>query len=148
MGVRRTLDPLLSPPIFSEHMSAESPSNISPIPLEVISEVRNPRKTFDNTPLCPPKYSIVLGLGGVPNFLIRILIFLSVSSPCKISEPYDNTFWDFKIGGQKKWKFPIAPMGFSLSCLCTRDSPLGPPSALGEIFWGTSLQSHVQTLRI
>ena len=30
--------------------------------------IRNPRTTFENTPLFPPKCSIVQGLGGVPDF--------------------------------------------------------------------------------
>ena len=42
-----TLDPILSPPInlsgnIPAHMSAESPSNISPNPSKVISEVSKP----------------------------------------------------------------------------------------------------------
>jgi hypothetical protein len=37
------------------------------------------------------------------NFLIGILIFLLVKSPCKISYPYDNPFWEkSKRGGKKK----------------------------------------------
>jgi hypothetical protein len=46
-----------------------------------------------------------------------ILLFLLVRSPFKISEPYDNPFWDFNNGARKekkKWnntKFPLAPMG-------------------------------------
>ena len=62
--------PSARPPIdtsgnFSAHMSAESPSNISP---NTYLKFQNPRTTFKNTPLCPPKYSIVQGGGGVPNF--------------------------------------------------------------------------------
>ena len=36
------------------HMSAESPSNISPNPQKSYSKFRNPRTTFENTPLVPP----------------------------------------------------------------------------------------------
>jgi hypothetical protein len=51
------------------------------------------RTTLENTPLCPPEYSIVL---------VGILIFWWVRSPCKISEPYDEPFWDFSNGEEKK----------------------------------------------
>ena len=44
---------------FPAHMCAESPSNISTNPSEVISKVFEPKDNF-----CPPKYSIVWGLGG------------------------------------------------------------------------------------
>ena len=43
---------------YQAHFSAELPSNISPNPSIVISEA------FENTPLCPPKKSIV----RVPDF--------------------------------------------------------------------------------
>jgi hypothetical protein len=38
----------------------------------------------------------VQGVGGVPDFLLLagILIFLLLRSPCKISKPYNNPFWD------------------------------------------------------
>ena len=40
---------------------------------------------------------------GTPTiFLTGILIFLLLRSPCKISEPYNNPFWDFIKGGEKK----------------------------------------------
>ena len=57
----RTLDRSLVPP-------SESPSNISPTPQKSYPKFRNPRTTFENTPLRPPKYSIVRGVGGVPDF--------------------------------------------------------------------------------
>ena len=51
--------------------------SISPNPSEVIPEFWNPRTTFENTPLCAHKYSIVQWVGGSLNtFLIGILIFL------------------------------------------------------------------------
>ena len=66
----RTLDPPLAPPIdmsgnFPSHVSAELPSNNSPI-----SKVLEPYDNFWKYPLCPPKYSIVRGIGGVPNFFL------------------------------------------------------------------------------
>jgi hypothetical protein len=39
------------------HISAESPSNISPKPSEVTPKFQNPRTTFENTPLVWPKVS-------------------------------------------------------------------------------------------
>ena len=47
----------------------------------------NPMTTFENTPLCPPKYSIVQG-GGPRLFLgCGILIFLLLRASCQVSEP-------------------------------------------------------------
>ena len=37
-----------------------------PTPQKSYQKFRNPRTTFENTPLCPPNYSIVRGVGGVP----------------------------------------------------------------------------------
>ena len=34
------------------------------------AKFKNPRKTFENTPLCPPKYSIVRGVGGSQRFFL------------------------------------------------------------------------------
>jgi hypothetical protein len=59
-------------------MSAESPSNTSPNTFEVISEVLEPLDNFS-------KY---------PPFTVGILIFLLLRSPCKISKPYDDPFWE------------------------------------------------------
>ena len=42
---------------YPAHMSEESPSNIFPIP-------QKHSTALENTPLCPPKYSIVQGVGG------------------------------------------------------------------------------------
>jgi hypothetical protein len=55
---------------------------------------------FENTPLVPPN---MRGLGGsLILFWIGILIFLLVRSPCIISKPDDNPFWDFRNGGKKR----------------------------------------------
>ena len=85
----RTLDRLLIPP-STRHVSAELPSNNSPIPSEVISEVLEPLDNFSKYPLFPPKNRIVRGGRGVPEifFGLESLIFLLLRSPCKISEPY------------------------------------------------------------
>ena len=56
---------------FQVHVSAESPSNMSPNPSEVVSKVLEPQETFENTPLCPPKNSIKRGIGGIPD-LFRV----------------------------------------------------------------------------
>ena len=50
------------------HVSAESPSNTSPNPSEVISEVLEPLDNFSKYPPFPPKNRIVRGVGGVPEF--------------------------------------------------------------------------------
>ena len=44
-----------------------------------------------------------------------------------------------------KYQIPLAPMGVSLPCPCTRDPPLTPPSALTEFFRCTFLQNNLQT---
>ena len=61
--------PSAQPPIdmsgnLLAHMSAESPSNISPNPSEVISEVSEPYCHFSKYPPFPPKNRIVRGVGG------------------------------------------------------------------------------------
>jgi hypothetical protein len=81
---------------FPAHMSAESSSNTSPNPSEVISEVLEPLDNFSKYPPFPPKNRIVRGVAGIPEFFfwVGILIFLLLRSPCKISKPYDNPFWE------------------------------------------------------
>ena len=46
--------------------------------------------SFENNPLCAPKYSIVRGVGALPNFFFLDLNPIIFVSPCKILEPYDN----------------------------------------------------------
>ena len=72
---------------FPPLVSIESPSNISPNPSEVITEVSEPLDNFSKCPTFPPKKSIVLGVGVFPRtfLLIGILIFLLLRSPFKIS---------------------------------------------------------------
>ena len=41
---------------FLPYVSAESPSNISPNPWKSYPKFRNPRTTFENTPLGVPEY--------------------------------------------------------------------------------------------
>jgi hypothetical protein len=51
----------------------------------------------------PVKIGLFWGVGGAPEiFFIRILLFLLLRSPCKNLEPYDNPFWGFSNGGNKK----------------------------------------------
>ena len=65
----------------------------------VVPTDKKPRKTFEITPLCAPKYSIVPGVGGFPDFFwIGIPIFMLLRSPCKNFKPYDNPFWCFNNG--------------------------------------------------
>jgi hypothetical protein len=61
--------------MLDPQLSAKSLSNISPYPLEVISEVENtPISEVENTPICTPKYNM----------------------HCKVSETYNNPFWGFE----------------------------------------------------
>ena len=74
--------PFARPPIsmsgnFSTHMSAESPSNISPTPQKSYPKFRKTSTTLENNPLCPTKYNIVRVVGGVP----RSPIFFRVWNP-------------------------------------------------------------------
>jgi hypothetical protein len=46
---------------------------------------------------------VAFGLqNGQKIFFIGILLFLLLRSPCKNLEPYDNPFWGFNNGGNKK----------------------------------------------
>jgi hypothetical protein len=73
-------------------MSTESPSNISPNLSKVISKVLEPEDNFWNYPPLSAQLSHSRG-GPRIFFLIGILIFLLVRSPCKISKPYNNPYW-------------------------------------------------------
>jgi hypothetical protein len=73
----RMLDVSPHPPIdtsenFPAHVCAESPLNISPNLSEVISEVSEPLGNYSKCLPCPPKYVIVQGLGGVPQFFLGL----------------------------------------------------------------------------
>ena len=89
----RTLDRSLVPPsawaeIFRCTCLQSHLQTSPPTPQKSYPKFRNPRTTFENTPFCAPKYSIVRGIEGGPwiSFLIGIVIFLWVRSPYKISE--------------------------------------------------------------
>ena len=51
--------------------------------------------------------------------LIQPRVVLLVRSPCKISEPYDNPFWDFSNGGKSK-KINLPKIVAYLSCSAGR----------------------------
>jgi hypothetical protein len=78
----------------------------------------NPRTTFEITPLCASKYSIVRGVGGFLNCFLD-WNWKYNRSPCKISEPYDNPFWDFSNGGKSK-KINLPKIVAYLSCSAGR----------------------------
>ena len=62
--------PSTRPPIYRVSMCLQSHLQISlPTPKKSYPKFRNPRTTFENTPLCPPKYSIVRGVWGFPDLL-------------------------------------------------------------------------------
>jgi hypothetical protein len=76
-------------------VSAESPSNISPKPSEVISKVSEPyfqKKTKKDLKIAPRG-----PLGGGPNFIFfsEFLLFFFIG-PCKNLKPYDNPFCGFE----------------------------------------------------
>ena len=53
-------------------------------------------------------------------FLIWILIFMLLRSPCKDLKPYDNPFWDFSNGGKIKKKINLPKIVAYLSCSAGR----------------------------
>ena len=68
---------IFRPTCLQSHLQTSPPT-----PQKSYPKFRNPRTTFENNPLCPPKYSIVRGVGGSPNF-VRVWnphIFLRGSS--------------------------------------------------------------------
>ena len=82
-------------------MSAESPSNISPNPSEVMSEVselyfqKKPKKDLKIAPRGP-------GGGPGSNFFLPKFLLFFFRSPCKIWEPYDNPFWKNSDGEERE----------------------------------------------
>ena len=69
----RTLDRSLVPPsteaeIFRRTCLQSQLQTSPPTPQKSYPKFRNPRTTFENAPLCPHNYSIVLGVGGSPIF--------------------------------------------------------------------------------
>ena len=74
---------------YPAHASAESPSNLSPSPQKSYPKFRNPRMTFENTSLCPPKYSIVRGVVAIPNlfYAVESPYFFLVRDSCQVLEP-------------------------------------------------------------
>jgi hypothetical protein len=54
----------------------------------------------------PVKIGLFGGGRGCPQnlFLIGILIFMSLRSPCKKLKPYDNPFWGFEQRYEEKKK--------------------------------------------
>ena len=63
LGPPSTLAEIIRHTCLQSHLQRSPPT-----PQKSYLKFRNSRTTFENTPLCPPKYSIVRGVGGVPNF--------------------------------------------------------------------------------
>ena len=82
-------------------MCLQSHLQTSP-PTEVISEIWEPQDNFGKYP--PLSAKIQHGVGGSRFFFIGILIFRLIRSPCKISEQYDNLFWQKSKGLRRKKK--------------------------------------------
>jgi hypothetical protein len=73
-------------------LSAECPSNISPSPSKIESEVSVSHSgIYLKLAHFPVKIGLIGGIGRVP-YSHGILIFLLPGSPSKISEPYDMPF--------------------------------------------------------
>jgi hypothetical protein len=116
------------------------PSALPPIdtsrnfPAPVSAEWPSAFKTVKISPFSGQNRVILGGRGGPRNFfLIGILLFLLLRSPCKNLEPYDNPFLGFSYGGNNKKKrrrkrIPLTPMGVLAPRLRTLDGPLVPPS--------------------
>ena len=70
------------------------------------------------------------GEGGSPIFfLIGILLFVIVRSLYKISEPYDNPFWDFSNGSNNKKRIK-GPFIYRVIQIRHPLDPLPPPSVI------------------
>jgi hypothetical protein len=76
---------VLSPGSAHVRPSAQPPIEVS----RKFSGTRVSRFTFWNFPHFPVKIGLFWGVGGV-------LIFMLLRSPCKIWEPYDNSFLEIK----------------------------------------------------
>ena len=84
---------------------------------------------------CPPQYVIVQGVWGGPRliFLIGILIFMLLRSPCKLSEPYGNPFLGFEssyfcyIGAHAKFQNPTTIFEFLSPQICHSAGSKGGP---------------------
>jgi hypothetical protein len=65
-----------------------------------------------------------------PNFIfLPEFLFILVRSPGKSLKPYDNPFWDFDNGGNKKkekWKNKKGPPLFMPAAKGSASTPLGP----------------------
>jgi hypothetical protein len=80
------------------------------------------------------------GAGGVPQFFVvpQFLFFSWLKAPCKISEPYDNSFWEKSNPAERKKeetkrKFPLAPMGaLALGSAHARPSAQAPIDTSGN----------------
>jgi hypothetical protein len=96
----RTLDRSLAPPstraeIFRRTCLQSQLSTPPLAPLKSYLKFGNPWTTFQNIPISAQKSQSAGGRGGPQIFfLIGILIFLLLRSPCKITKPYDNPFWE------------------------------------------------------
>ena len=69
------------------------------------------------TPLTPQIYDSAGGMGG-PRiiFLVAILLFLLVRSPCKIWEPYNKPIWGFSYGMKRERRLiPFTSLLFRLA---------------------------------
>ena len=80
---------------------------------------------FSNLPPLSPKIYHSEGGRGGPRlfFLIGILIFILLRSPCKNLKPYDKPFWDFSNRGKSE-------ISVSEECLFLGGSILQPISRL------------------
>ena len=84
-----------------------------PTPQKSYPKFRNPRTTFEiskvihfchsNKNLCPPNYSIVWGVGGIPFFvLLESFYFSDLGAHAKIWNPTTTPSVVLNIGGKKR----------------------------------------------
>ena len=71
--------------------------------LEAHAKFQNPTTIFLNNPLSPQIYDSSGGRGVPKIFVVGILLFLLVRSPCKISET-NNNFWKYPLVPPNIWE--------------------------------------------
>ena len=109
------------------HVCIVSFKTCPPSHKKVYAKVQNHKPI---TPPGPPKKCKVWGGRGGPQFfLVEILIFLLLRTPCQISKPYDKPFWKKSNKGGKIFAHAD---GGPRSRVCSRDTPAQPPIDMRE----------------
>ena len=96
----------------------------------------------------PPKYVIVRGLGGIPDFFFDWNPNIYVTQePMQKFGTLRQPFWDFRNGGksEKKEKFPLTLMGSGRARLYFCNENSGLPKLL---CWSNALRSDQFVMKI